>query len=84
MHRLHADLSVSITELKNGPSALLVQACGSPIAVLKHYKPVAYLIPAETFEAPMDMIEDYELARVVEERLADKEQAVLVTLNHNV
>jgi len=47
-------------------SALIAQASGSPIAVLNHNKPAAYLIPAETYEALLEMIEDYELARVVE------------------
>ncbi|MFD2191217.1 type II toxin-antitoxin system Phd/YefM family antitoxin [Pistricoccus aurantiacus] len=62
-------------------SSLLSQASGSPIAVLNHNKPVAYLIPADTYEALMDIIEDYELAKLVEERLGDKEQAVSVSLD---
>lgn len=81
MHQVLADLSVSISELKKNPSALLSQASGSPIAVLNHNKPAAYLIPAETYEAMMDMLEDYELAKLVEERRGDKHQAVTVTLD---
>jgi len=81
MHQVFADFSVSISELKKNPSSLLAQANGSPIAVLNHNKPAAYLIPADTYEALMDMIEDYELAKLVEERLGDKEQAVPVSLD---
>ncbi len=81
MHQVLADLSVSISELKKNPSALLSQASGSPIAVLNHNKPAAYLIPAETYEAMMEMLEDYELAKLVEERRGDKHQAVTVTLD---
>lgn len=81
MHHVLADFSVSISELKKNPSALLTQASGSPIAVLNHNKPAAYLIPAETYEALMDMIEDYELAKIVEERRGDKDQAVTVSLD---
>lgn len=81
MHHVLADFSVSISELKKNPSALLSQASGSPIAVLNHNKPAAYLIPAETYEAMMDMIEDYELAKLVEERRGDKDQAVTVSLD---
>lgn len=81
MRQVLADFSVSISELKKNPSSLLSQANGSPIAVLNHNKPAAYLIPAETYEALMDMIEDYELAKLVEERLGDKEQAVPVSLD---
>lgn len=81
MRQVLADLSVSISELKKNPSALLSQANGSPIAVLNHNKPAAYLIPAETCEPLMDMIEDYELAQLVEERRGDKDQAITVSLD---
>jgi len=81
MRQVLADFSVSISELKKNPSSLLSQANGSPIAVLNHNKPAAYLIPADTYEALMDMIEDYELGKLVEERLGSKEQAVPVSLD---
>ena len=81
MHQVLADFSVSISELKKNPSSLLAQASGSPIAVLNHNKPAAYLIPAATYEAMMDLLEDYELAKLVEERRADKNKAVTVTLD---
>lgn len=81
MRQVLADFSVSISELKKNPSALLSQANGSPIAVLNHNKPAAYLIPAETYEALMDMIEDYELAKLVEERRGDKDKAITVSLD---
>lgn len=81
MRQVLADFSVSISELKKNPSALLSQASGSPIAVLNHNKPAAYLIPADTYEALMDMIEDYELAKLVEERRSDIDKAVTVALD---
>jgi len=81
MHQVLADFSVSISELKKNPSALLARVSGSPIAVLNHNKPAAYLIPAETYEAMMEMLEDYELAKLVDERRADKDKAVTVTLD---
>lgn len=81
MRQVLADFSVSISELKKNPSALISQASGSPIAVLNHNKPAAYLIPAETYEAMMDMLEDIELAKLVEERRGDKEQAIPVSLD---
>ena len=75
-----ADFSVSISELKNNPSALLDRASGSPIAVLNRNKPVAYLIPAATYEAMMEVIEDYELGKLVEERRGERAEAVAVSL----
>jgi len=51
MESVLARCSVSISELKKNPSALIEQAGGEPIAILNHNKPTAYLIPAETYEA---------------------------------
>ncbi|MBT41918.1 MAG: antitoxin [Idiomarina sp.] len=81
MRQVLADFSVSISELKKNPSALITEASGSPVAVLNHNKPAAYLIPAATYEALMDTIEDYELGKLVEERRNDKDQAVSVSLD---
>ena len=81
MRQVLADFSVSISELKKNPSSLLSQANGSPIAVLNHNKPTAYLIPADTYEAIMEMIEDYELGKLVEERLGERSGAVAVSLD---
>ena len=81
MRQVLADYSVSISELKKNPSALRNQAGGSPIAVLNHNKPAAYLIPAETYEWLMDLIDDYELAQVVEARRGDKESAIEVSID---
>jgi len=81
MRQVLADYSVSISELKKNPSALLNQAGGSPIAVLNHNKPAAYLIPAETYEWLMDLIDDYELAQVVEARRGDLASAIEVSID---
>ncbi|WP_305043438.1 type II toxin-antitoxin system Phd/YefM family antitoxin [Geoalkalibacter sp.] len=79
MERLYARASVSISELKKNPSRIIHDAEGNPVAILNHNKPSAYLIPAETFEALMEKIEDYELARLVKER--ESEPSVPVKLD---
>ena len=81
MRQVLADFSVSISELKKNPSSLLSQASGSPIAVLNHNKPTAYLISAETYEAMVEMIEDYELGKLVEERRGERAEAIAVSLD---
>lgn len=81
MRQILADFSVTISELKKNPSSLLSQASGSPIAVLNHNKPAAYLVPAETYEAMMQMVEDYELGRLVEERRGERAEAIAVSLD---
>ena len=81
MRQILADLSVSISELKKTPSALVAEAAGSPIAVLNHNTPVAYLVPAATYEALMDLLEDHELSTLVEERRRDTGKAIPVELD---
>ena len=81
MRQVLADCSASISELKKNPTALLNDSEGSPIAILNHNKPAAYLIPAETYEWMVELIDDYQLGKLVEERLKDKAQAVEVNLD---
>ena len=81
MHQVLADYSVSISELKKNPSALIEQAEGEPIAILNHNKPTAYLIPAETYETLMEKIEDYQLGVIVNERQHEKISAVEVNID---
>jgi antitoxin StbD len=79
MERLFARASVSISDLKKNPSRIINQSEGSPVAILNHNKPSAYLIPADTFEALMEKLEDYELSRVAKER--EREPIVKVSLD---
>lgn len=81
MESVLANCSVSISELKKNPSALIEQSGGEPIAILNHNKPTAYLIPAETYEALIEKIENYQLGILVKERQYEKISAVEVTLD---
>ncbi len=81
MRQVLADCSASISELKKNPTALLNEADGSAIAILNHNKPAAYLVPAETYEFLMDMLDDYELAKLVESRRGELSEAVAVNID---
>ncbi|MEP3348717.1 MAG: type II toxin-antitoxin system Phd/YefM family antitoxin [Marinomonas sp.] len=81
MRQIFANNSASISELKKNPTALLNEADGEAIAILNHNKPAAYLVPAETYEYLMEIIDDIELSKMVAERRADLSQAVEVSLN---
>ena len=63
-----ADSSVSISDLKKNPSAVIEAAEGFPVAVLNRNTPSAYLVPAKAWEALMDRLEDIELAELVRQR----------------
>lgn len=81
MRQVLADCSASISELKKNPTALLNEADGSAIAILNHNKPTAYLVPADTYEWLMDVVDDYELGKVIEERRGDLSKAIEVNLD---
>ncbi len=81
MKQILSSCSASISELKKNPTALLNEAEGSPIAILNHNVPTAYLIPAETYEWLMDKLEDAELAQIVADRLHEKDKAIEVDLD---
>lgn len=72
MELLYTNASVSITELKKNPSAVIEEADGFPVAVLNHNKPAAYLVPAAAFEALMEKLDDIELAKLVRARANDR------------
>jgi len=79
--KIYADYTVSIIELKKNPQALIDNAHGEAIALLNRNKPTAYIIPAETYEKLMDLADDLELGRIIEERKAEKADVVEVSLD---
>lgn len=81
MQPLFARHSASISELKRNPTALIEQACGEPIVILNHNTPSAYLVPSETYERMMDLLDDLELGRLLEERMNDGQTPIRVTLD---
>ncbi len=81
MKQILSSCSASISELKKNPTALLNEAEGSPIAILNHNVPAAYLIPADTYEWLMDKLEDSELAQIVADRANEKEKAIEVDID---
>ena len=70
MDAVLADTSIGITELKKNPSAIIREAGARTIVVLHHNKPSAYLVPASTYEALMDVLDDLQLLPLVQQRIA--------------
>ena len=68
MHAIHADVTVSVTELKRSPSAIIEQAGNNPVAILNHNRPAAYLLLAELFESILDRLEDAQDVKLARER----------------
>ena len=79
MEHILSDSSISITELKRNPSAVIDEAGDEAVAVLTHNKPSAYLVPAATWGRLLERLEDLELAELVRARA--KERKVKVKLD---
>ncbi|MDQ1245536.1 MAG: antitoxin StbD [Campylobacterota bacterium] len=77
MQPILANYTASITELKKSPTQLLQQAGDEAIAILNHNVPCAYLVPSVLYERLMDIVDDYYLAKEVEERLNYKEEDLI-------
>ena len=80
MDALLAEASVGITELKKNPSAVIRNAGNSPVVILHHNRPSAYLVPVQRYEAMMEMLDDLALAEIVKERLNHIDDAEEVTI----
>lgn len=72
-HVVCADVVASVSELKANPMGTMQSSGGRPLAILNRNQPVFYCIPAELYESMIEMIDDIELVRVIEERKNDKE-----------
>ncbi|WP_320035607.1 type II toxin-antitoxin system prevent-host-death family antitoxin [Halarcobacter sp.] len=81
MNTILANYTASITELKKSPTELLKNAGDEAIAILNHNSPSAYLIPSETYEKLMEIVEEYHLSKKVEERLSDIEKPIKVNID---
>jgi antitoxin StbD len=66
MEQLLATRSVSITELKRSPSAVLEQAGAGPVAVLNHNRPAAYLLSPAVYESMLQRLNADLRAAIIE------------------
>jgi antitoxin StbD len=81
MEAVFANLSVSMSEFKKNPAAVLRESRNRPVAVLNHNRPAFYMIEPELYEAMMEELADNNLYRKAAARLADKARAVEVSLD---
>lgn len=79
--KIHANYTVSISQLRRNPQALIDKAHGDIIALLNRNRPTAYIVPAETFDWLMELAEDIELSQIIEERKNEKIDAVEVDID---
>ena len=67
-HQILSDTAASISELKRNPMGTVAAGDGFPVAILNRNEPAFYCIPAKTFEAMMERLEDLELNAIANAR----------------
>jgi len=80
MSKNTTNLAISITELKKDPMGVLKKAKGKSTPIMNRKALVAYLVPAKAYTKMLDMLEDYELAKLVKQRLKQRDQAISVSI----
>jgi antitoxin StbD len=61
MQRVEAEVAVSVSELKKDPTA-----------ILDHNRVMAHMVPASTYEAMIDALDDQALLEIAKARVSEK------------
>ena len=81
MEAIFSDATVSMSEFKKNPAAVLRAARNRPVAVLNHNKAAFYMIEPALFQAMLEELADRDLHRKVLERLGERARAVEVDID---
>lgn len=72
MQRVEAEMAVSVSDLKKNPRAVVDGAAGGAVAILNHNRVMAYMVPADTYEALIDALDDQALVEIVKARAGEE------------
>lgn len=73
--------AASITDLKRDPMGTIRSAEGETIVILNRNEPAFYCVPPAVYAYLMELAEDAELGRLVDERLAELPDAKEISLD---
>jgi antitoxin StbD len=68
VHHIHTLTTASVSELKKNPMGTVAAGEGEPVAILNRNQPAFYCIPAVTYEALLEKLEDLELNALADAR----------------
>lgn len=72
VHTILATTSASVSELKKNPMGTVAAGEGAPVAILNRNEPAFYCVPAKTYEAMLERLEDLELNALADAREGQK------------
>lgn len=63
-----AETTASVSELKRNPMGTVAAGEGAAVAILNRNEPAFYCVPADTYAALMERLEDLELNAIADAR----------------
>ena len=81
MEAIYANVTISMSEFKKNPAAVLRGAKNRPVAVLNHNKAAFYMLEPALFEAMLEELSYDKLGRTVLERMSERAQAIEVDVD---
>ena len=75
-HQIHAGTTASVSELKKNPMGTVASGEGFPVVILNRNEPAFYCVPAKTYEAMLERLEDLELNAIADARQGQKVRRV--------
>jgi antitoxin StbD len=81
METIFSDVTISMSEFKKNPAAVLRDAKSRPVAVLNHNKAAFYMVEPALFEAMLDELADQDLHRTVLARMGERAHAIEVDID---
>ena len=78
-YQVLTEMAASISELKANPMKVVASGEGMPVVVLNRNEPAFYCVPADAYEALVEMVDDLELLEIVKKRRGEK--SIRVSLN---
>jgi antitoxin StbD len=81
METVYSDVTISMSEFKKNPAAVLRDAKSRPVAVLNHNKAAFYVVGPALFEAMLAELADQDLHRTVLARMGERANAIEVDID---
>ncbi len=81
MESIYSDITVSMSEFKKNPAAVLRDAKRRPVAVLNHNKAAFYMVEPALFEAMLEELSDQALYRTALSRMSERANAIEVDID---
>jgi antitoxin StbD len=76
-----ADVTVSISDLKKNPAAVIAEAKVRQVAITNRNRPVAYIVSPEVWDHISDVFADRKIERMAEEALENPGEWVEVSID---